>query len=128
MLGKVNEELIEKPDISVGVKVVRFGIDRCPHGPARSEIDKNEAFARSKLIETTIVGHRFGGIADAVEGKDDRSGFWQRVRDYESIVARLAIHYDVFVRRDVGRHWTLPENENRDDRREQNHRRCEDDA
>lgn len=98
------------------------------HMDLRSEIDKNEAVVRSKLIEAAIVGHRFGGIADAVEGEDDRSGFWQRVRDYESIVACRAIHRDVFVRRDVGRNWTLPEDENRDDRREQKNRRCDEDA
>ena len=120
--------MIEKPNISVGVKVVRVGVDRCPHGFARSEIDKKEAIARSKLIEATIVGHRFGGIADAVEGEDDRSGFWKRVRDYESIVACRAIHRDVFVRIDVGRNWTLPEDENRDDRREKKNRRCDEDA
>jgi len=120
--------LIEKPNISVAVKVVRVGVDRGPHRFARSEIDKHEAIARSKLIEATIVGHRFGGIADAVEGEDDWSGFWKRVRDDESIVARRAIYGDVFVRIDVGRNWTLPEDENRYDRRENKNRHCEQDA
>ncbi len=55
-------------------------------------------------------------------------GLWQRVRDDESIVARGAIHHDVFVRRDVGRNWGLPEDENRGDRRKQNNRRCDEDA
>ena len=50
------------------------------------------------------------------------------MRDDESIVASCTIHRDVLVRRDVGRNWALPEEENRDDRRDEKNRRCDEDA